>query len=190
MPAAIDPTTQPDREPTPASTADQVYQTARLSARLWRDSDLRALLEVYGDADAMRWVGDGSPLSRDDAVRWFDVTRANYLKRGYGMFALEDRTTAEIVGFIGIVHPGGQEEPEVKYALARTRWGQGLATEAVRGIVAYGSTTHGLSRIIATTAPENAASHNVLLKSGFERDELQLNDDGSYTQVFVWTRSI
>ena len=53
-----------------APQTDTVFTTLRLRARRWRDSDLASLLEVYGDEDAMRWVGDGSPLTRDEAVRW------------------------------------------------------------------------------------------------------------------------
>ena len=47
----------------------------------------------------------------------------NYAKRGYGMFALEEKATGRVVGYCGIVHPGGQPEPEVKYALRRSHWG-------------------------------------------------------------------
>src|SRR5690606_35032210 len=152
-----------------SSVADEVFTTQRLRARRWRDSDLEPLLVVYGDVDAMRWVGDGSPLPPDGAEKWLEITKANYVKRGYGMFALEDAMSGSVIGFIGIVHPGGQSEAEVKYALAREHWGQGLATEALRGAVAYAASTYGLTHIIATTAPENIASHRVLLKSGFAR---------------------
>lgn len=169
-----------------AGTSDQVFVTERLRARRWRDWDLAALLAVYGDADAMRWVGDGSPLSEDEARRWLVVTRNNYEKRGYGMFALESLETGDVVGFIGIVHPSGQAEAEVKYAFTREHWGKGLATEAVRGVVEYGSSVHGLRRMIATTAPENVASHRVLLKSGFEKGALRDNGDGTFTQLFEW----
>ena len=94
--------------------------------------------------------------------------------------------SGSVIGFIGIVHPGGQPEAEVKYALAREHWGQGLATEALRGAVAYAASTHGLTHMIATTAPENIASHRVLLKSGFARGELRDYGDGTFTQVFEW----
>ena len=163
-----------------------LFTTPRLVARQWRDSDHAPLLAVNGDEDAMRWVGDGSPLTPEEATRWLEVTRANYATRGYGMFALESVSTREVIGFIGIVHPGGQPEAEVKYAFAREHWGKGLATEALRATVEHGAVTHGLTRMIATTAPENVASHRVLLKSGFVRGELRDAGDGSFTQVFEW----
>ena len=167
--------------------SDVVFTTPRLAVRRWRHSDLDAIFAVYGDADAMRWVGDGHVITLPECERWLEVTLANYRKYGYGMFALESLADAVVIGFAGIVHPGGQPEPEIKYALRRSHWGKGFATEAVEGLVAYGAGRHALARIIATTAPENAASHQVLLKAGFMRGELRDNDDGSQTRVFVWS---
>ena len=84
-------------------------------------------------ADAMRYVGDRSPIT------------------------LEDRATDALVGCVGLVHPDQQPEAEVKYALARAHWGTGLATEAVRHVLAWAA-RFGVSEVIATVAPENAAS--------------------------------
>ena len=163
-----------------------VFETPCLRCRRLVPEDLKALLEVYGDAEAMRWVDDGSPLTEADARAWLEVTENNYLKRGYGMFALEERTTHQVIGFCGLVHPGGQQEAEVKYALLRTYWGRGLATEAVRELLKYGADSHGLTRIIATVDPENLASQKVLAKVGMAKTELRENEDGSQTQVFEW----
>ena len=169
------------------SVSDAVFSTERLTVRRWRDSDLSTLLAVYGDADAMQWVGDGKPITHDECVRWFEVTRANYATRGYGMFAVEATDAPAVIGFCGIVHPGGQPEPEIKYAYLRTQWGRGYATEAVAGLLRYGVRVHGLHQVIATTAPANIASHKVLLKAGMVRAELRVNDDGSSTQLFRWS---
>jgi RimJ/RimL family protein N-acetyltransferase len=45
---------------------------------------------------------------------------------------------------------------------------------------------HGISHMLATTAPENVASHRVLAKAGMSRGELRSNEDGSFTQVFEY----
>ena len=166
--------------------SESEFETERLLVRRWRDSDLPALLAVYGDAEAMRWVGEGRAITREECVQWLAVTRSNYDKRGYGMFAIEERSSPGAVGFCGIVHPGGQPEPEVKYALHRSRWGRGLATEAVTGLVAYAASTHKLAFIIATASSQNTASHRVLLKAGMQRGDLRANDDGTHTQLFYW----
>jgi len=164
------------------------FTTARLDARHLTENDAEALLAVYGDTEAMRWVGDGRALTRGECEQWIEVTRGNYETRGYGMFALEDRATGIVMGFCGLVHPNGQAEPEIKYAFLRSHWNRGYATEAAVGLLHYGGRRHGLSHIIATTAPENVASHRVLLKAGMKHGELRENGDGSITQLFIWNR--
>jgi RimJ/RimL family protein N-acetyltransferase len=163
-----------------------IFETQRLQCRKLTLDDVHALLEVYGDADAMRWVGDGSPLTEDEARQWLQVTENNYRKRGYGMFALVEKSSGNVIGFCGIVHPGGQQEAEVKYAFLRSHWGQGFATEAVKELISYGKQQHGLAYVLATVAPEHAASQKVLSKVGMSKGELRNNDDGSQTQVFEW----
>lgn len=166
--------------------SDTVFTTERLTIRRWRDSDLPDLLAVYGDAEAMQWVGDGKPITREECVGWLEITRANYARRGYGMFAVERLSQPGLIGCCGIVHPGGQPEPEVKYAYLRSHWGQGFATEALIGLIDFGATQFGLRNVIATTAPANAASHRVLSKAGMQRGEILDNGDGSQTLVFNW----
>ncbi|MBK8433507.1 MAG: GNAT family N-acetyltransferase [Chloroflexi bacterium] len=165
---------------------DIVFETERLVVRRWRDSDLPDILAVYGDAEAMKWVGDGEPITEEEGREWLVVTRRNYEKRGYGMFAIEFRSEPGVIGFSVIVHPGGQEQAEANYAYLRSVWGQGIATEALCGLISYGVSTHGLSRLIATTAPENTASHAVLIKAGMIRGELRADEDGGFTQFFEY----
>jgi [ribosomal protein S5]-alanine N-acetyltransferase len=183
---------------TPTQTSDHVaanqatplllFETERLRVRQMGTDDVDALHAVYGDADAMHWVGDGQPLPRESCEKWIGVTHSNYAKHGYGMSALVLKLTGQVVGFCGVVHPGNQIEPEIKYAFLRAYWGQGLATETVRGMIGYASRAFGLTRIIATTAPENAASHRVLMKAGMRPDDDRHDDDGSVDKVFVWTQ--
>jgi RimJ/RimL family protein N-acetyltransferase len=163
-----------------------IFVTERLSCRRWVPEDLDALVAVYGDADAMRWVGEGVALTLEQCRHWLSVTEHNYRARGYGMFALEDRVTLDVVGFCGLVHPKAQLDAELKYAFKRSCWGRGLATEAAKGLLAYGARAHGLQRVIATAAPDNLASHKVLLKAGMTAAGIRCNDDGSQTQRFVW----
>ena len=163
-----------------------IAKTPRLLIRLIEPGDAAAMYAVYGDADAMRWVDDGQPLTAADAERWVQATRHNYETRGYGMYALVERESGEVIGFAGLVHPHDQKEAELKYALRRETWGRGLATEAAVALLAHGESAHGLRHVIATTAPENEPSHRVLLKAGMRRGELRTEPDGSLTLLFEW----
>lgn len=167
-------------------SADTLYHTPRLTIRRLNSGDIDAMLAVYGDAAAMRWVDDGAPLDRAGCIEWVAVTERNYATRGYGMSAVVDAATDKVVGFCGLVHPGGQPEPEIKYAFRREVWGGGLATETVRGMLAYGAAVHGLRRVIATVAEHNRASRRVLRKAGMQFLLSQQDDDGVIVYTYVW----
>ena len=161
-----------------------LFKTNRLIVRKWIDSDLSMIQKIYGDTDAMRWVGDGKAITFEESKSWLKVTYKNYDTRGYGMYTVQISSTLEIVGFCGIVHPHNQIEAEIKYAFSREHWGKGIATEAVVGLINYGKQVFGLKKFISTIAPENIASERVLLKVGMTPGELYQDDEGLPTRRF------
>lgn len=163
-----------------------VFQSERLLCRRWIPDDFDALMAVYTDPETMRHVGDGRPITRSDCEAWFRVTEANYASRGYGMFTLVEVESRLVVGFAGLVHPGGQSEPEIKYALLRSHWGRGFGSELVPQLLSYGAKVHGLKRVIATVAPGNLASQRVLAKCGMGLVQGPAGASGSGGLVFEW----
>lgn len=166
--------------------AELLFETARLRVREIERADADAMYAVYGDADAMRWVDDGQPIDRAECERWIEITLRNYATRGYGMSVLVERASGEVIGFCGLVHPGGQAEAEIKYALRRAWWGRGFATEAVTGMLRYGASEMGLTHVISTVADEHTVSQRVLAKAGLRLVETRPEGDGSATQVLEW----
>lgn len=163
-----------------------LFETPRLFIRQIGHHDAHAMHSIYGDQDAMRWVGNGSTLSLAECHEWIEVTLRNYGLRGYGMSGIALKNTGHIIGFCGLVHPNSQADAEIKYALHRNFWGKKYATEAAKGLLDYAAFQLGISKVIATVAPENIASHRVLEKAGMRQAELFTNDDGSHTQMFIW----
>lgn len=161
-----------------------VFETRRMHVRRIVPTDLDAMMAVYADLTLMRYVGDGTAMSLEDGVRWVDITLANYEKRGYGLFLVECREGGGHVGFVGLTHPGGQEEPEIKYVIRPEFGGQGMAQELVAGTCAFGFERMGLTTIIATVHPDNAASNHILAKCGFARRPDRVEEDGAVT--WVW----
>lgn len=98
------------------------------------------------DVDAAAMV---APMSRDDD-RW-----------GPRHVVLDQMA----VGSIGCFGPPVDGETEVGYGLVEAARGQGLATEALRGVLA--ETDRLGVRLRASVAPHNAASIKVLAKCGF-----------------------
>ena len=142
------------------------------------------MVAIYGDREAMRYVGDSEPLNAEGCAYWVEVTDRNFSMRGYGMIALADRESGEVIGCAGIVHPGQQEEAEVKYAFRSDCWGKGYATEAVSGLIKFARECWDVGRIIATTHPGNNASERVLAKVGFTHRRDRVNEDQTITRVW------
>lgn len=163
-----------------------LFESERLICRRWLASDIDAIFEVYSDPEVARWIDDGSPITAEECRAWLDVTGRNYLKRGYGMFALQDKENGDVAGFVGLVHPAGQIDAEIKYAFRQLHWGRGLASEVVKATVSYGAGAHGLTKIIATVAPQNKASQRVLEKAGFAFVEERIDEDGASEFYYEW----
>ncbi len=143
------------------------------------------MFAIYGDLETVRFVGDSTPITREECIQWIEVTDRNFDRRGYGMIALCHKLTGDLIGCAGIVHPDQQEEPEVKYAFRRDCWGQGFATEAIGALISFARSEWGIKRVIATVAPSNHPSQHVLAKLGFTHVNDQTNEDASITQVWA-----
>lgn len=166
--------------------SEPLFETSRLRCRRWLASDLQAIFAIYSDPVAMRWVGDGRPITYDQCVRWLEVTESNYARYGYGMFLLEERGSGQVIGCCGLIHPDGQPEAEIKYAFLQSHWGRGLASEAVPAMLACAASRFGLQWVIATVAPENQASQRVLTKAGMCLRAPRADGDGGTTLVYEW----
>ena len=83
----------------------------------------------------------------------------------------------ELVGWGGFKGPPRGGVVELGYEIAESRWGQGLATDATRAMVAEAFEAPEVSAVIAHTLPERNASNRVLEKVGFHLDGEAAEDD-------------
>ena len=137
--------------------------------RQWRDGDWVGLHRTYGDPEVMSWIGANAA---DIAATAAAVGRMSMHWRllGYGMFAMEERSTGEIVGRVGLMlHPDWPLEGpkvEVGWTLQRSAWGRGYATEGAKASLAFGFDVLELPRIFSMTRPDNARSRAVMERCG------------------------
>jgi RimJ/RimL family protein N-acetyltransferase len=71
-----------------------------------------------------------------------------------------------MAGLCGLVIDHDCNEAEAWYMILPEQWGRGLATAAMRELLAAGFESHGLDRIWACVVPVNRASSRVLEKAG------------------------
>jgi len=144
--------------------------TERLSIRLLREDDLDALYRIYGDPEAMRYVGStGQARTREQTGRNLTQFIADREKHGYGLWATTLRESGEMIGMCGLIPVEGTgPDVEVVYVLEQSAWGKGYATEMARASLEAGFGPFGLDRIIALAYPANVPSIRVMEKAGMQ----------------------
>ncbi|MDK2124766.1 GNAT family N-acetyltransferase [Parachitinimonas caeni] len=158
-----------------------IAQTPHLLLRHWQEADLDAFCRLTSDPLVMHWVGDGTVLDRDITARWIAKSQQNYLQRGYGVWAVQDRLSEEVIGWAGITQTEHSEEgrsAELVYALRPDYWGKGHASELVLQITGWTWRHTALDSIVATIDPANTPSQRVLEKNGFAVEADRLDEDG------------
>jgi ribosomal-protein-alanine N-acetyltransferase len=144
-------------------------ETERLRLRPFTLADLDAHGRLYADPEVTRYLAGGPYLGPDARLRSERAVRRfvdHWRARGFGVWALLDRTTEAFVGQCGLNTVDSTGEVEVLWALDRPAWGRGLATEAARAALDWGLEVAGVPAVIAIAAPANLASQRVMEKIG------------------------
>lgn len=118
------------------------------------------------DAETVRYLGDGTVADRTGAWRALAEILGHWELRGYGLWAVEDRSTGELLGRVGLYNPEGWPGLEVGWLIDRSRWGEGFAAEAGRVSLEYAFREMNAPDVISVIHPANAASIRVAEKLG------------------------
>ena len=107
-------------------------ETERLRFRPFTFADEPALFEVFADPYARAFYPEMSDRSKVQA--WIEWNLRNYLEFGFGLWALELKSSGEFIGDCGLTHQEveGQSELEIGYHILLRERGKGYATEADR----------------------------------------------------------
>jgi len=118
----------------------------------------------------MRFMGR-PPMSRAETVDAFDRWEQHWQEHGFGLLAVEDAASGELIGRSGVqFHRAWPRDPEVGWAFDHVWWGKGLATEAGRASVGWMFGSFDVERLVSITTAENLASRRVMAKLGFVPD--------------------
>ncbi len=140
-------------------------RTERLLLRPgWRE-DAQALCQTIGDERIVRNLAKVPwPYRLQDAETW--LGREHGPNEASCLIFLRGSGAPRLVGAVGFGRtPEG--EPEFGYWVARPFWGQGIATEAGRALIANARDSLRLPRLVAGHFIDNPASGRVLDKLGF-----------------------
>jgi len=160
----------------------ETLETDRLILRMWREDDLEPYAEMCGDVDVMRYLAS-KPMTRSEAWRNMAMMIGHWHLRGYGMWAVEERASGELLGRVGCWCPEQWPGFEVGWMLRSKFWGRGFATEAARASLNYAFHELDQAHIISVIHPQNAASIRVAERLG---EKLEGNTEIAGIPVLIY----
>jgi RimJ/RimL family protein N-acetyltransferase len=147
----------------------QQLESKRLLLRQFVDDDWQDLQRYFSDPEAMFFT-HGKALSEGETWRVMCSMIGHWQVRGYGPYAVEEKSSGSVLGTVGFWYPNDWPEPEIKWGLARQSWGQGFATEAAKLVHAAGREHLPDFAFISLIHDDNKASIGVALAIGARRE--------------------
>ena len=109
--------------------------TQRLILRGLEQSDLPTFVEFFADGDGSYFYGGPKSIeeSREDLMAFRD----HWMEKGYGVWAIEQKSDGKMVGICGFNWPTGWLRRELTWWLLPSAQGQGFATEASQAAIEH-----------------------------------------------------
>jgi RimJ/RimL family protein N-acetyltransferase len=109
----------------------------------------------------------GRPETGEETAALMKSIAEHWARWGYGLWAVERRSDARFIGFIGFGHHRWYpDEVEIGWRLHSYCWGRGLATEGALAALDLGFSEIGFERVISVIHCDNTASRRVAEKIG------------------------
>ena len=132
---------------------------------------MRELHALYSDAECIKYTIQRS-LSEAESWRTMAGMIGHWYLRGYGPYAVEEKSSGAVMGPVGLWYPIDWPEPEIKWALSRSFWGKGYASEAARAVKQMAAQYVPEMALISLIYSDNDRSKNVAIALGakFEKE--------------------
>jgi len=150
-----------------------MIETERLILRPPTPDDAEPLMAVFGDPEAMRYIGHGGPRTLEQVRASLEKRLACLNDHGVTLWTVELKHPAPdeppVIGDCGLL-PVAWHGPEFElaYRYRKASWGHGYASEAARAAMHHAWGATDLAEVIGLAYTGNLASRRVLTKAGFE----------------------
>ncbi|QBY00929.1 N-acetyltransferase [Rhodophyticola sp. CCM32] len=147
-------------EPTP------VFRTARITCRPVEAADTPFYADLFARQEVVRHRPDPTPFDAARSATSLGKDLAHWTRHGFGRWALVH--AGRVVGLGGLSLKFQHQGLNLSYHLLPDLWGQGLASEFVRGAIDYAGLALKAEEIYGLVRPANTPSIRVLEKAGFK----------------------
>lgn len=144
-----------------------ILETPRLFVRELRETETAALYEILTDVEVARFLPAKTGTREEELEKLSSYVSCVYSFFEFGYWGVFLKETGELIGRAGFRE--GSYPPEVGYVLKRSKWGLGLGTELLSGLLLYAKEEIDCTEVVARMDNKNAASMRVAEKCGFLR---------------------
>jgi RimJ/RimL family protein N-acetyltransferase len=150
-------------------------ETSRLRLRPLQASDAEPFMEIHQDPEVIKYVLLGAAPG-GITVAWRNIAMmiGHWHLRGYGPWAVSEKSSGQVIGRVGLWNPEGWPGIELGWIIRRSHWDHGFATEASRAALEWAWENVDTDHIISVIQPDNVRSIRVAEKIGerFERADV------------------
>lgn len=148
-------------------------ETPRFRLRQLRLADAPSLFAYFSDNDVVKYYDPYFSAMTDvqQAITFIENTYEAFSQGAGFRWGISLKDTDTVIGTIGY-HSWMKlfSKAEIGYEISRAYWRQGVVSEALSPVLAFGFQQLKLNRIEAFCDDENVGSYRVLEKSGFQHE--------------------
>ena len=149
--------------------AFSAIKTTRLLLRPFVESDGPALHGVVGDEPDMTW--DSTSRTVEQVTKTVLSRMKHVAEHGFGVWAVIDLSTGEMVGQTGLQLLEKSDEVELVTYTAKRHWRKGYASEGCLASLRYGFESLGLASILAVVREDNPRAQSLISSLGFKFEQ-------------------
>ncbi|MEM5511641.1 GNAT family protein [Pseudoalteromonas sp. AS84] len=153
-------------------------ETARLILTSLSASDSEVLLNIYSDAEVVKFYDIEAYKSEAQSAKLIDFFNARFTENIGIRWAIRLKTTGKLIGTCGFnTWNQKMKNASIGYEIASEYWGCGFASEALHEVINAAFSNQllfgELYRIQGDTMIGNLASESVLKKLGFKEEGIR-----------------
>jgi RimJ/RimL family protein N-acetyltransferase len=159
---------------------EAVLETERLRLEPLSRAHAAELFPVLADPRLYRFIPRDPPPSLASLEDRFQRLETRASPRGdedWLNWVVRAKQDEQCIGRVEVTLRHADRSAYLAYELGTASWGQGLATEACRRVLATLWSDYGVSMVVAEVDTRNAASIRLLERLGFARGALRTNAD-------------
>ena len=172
----------------------EALETDHLSLRRWRPDDGPAMDAIWRERDIWSALRPDIPFDPDAGAAMLNRHVGHWDRNGFGLWAVMERHSDEIIGWVGPSHPAFipelSDRIEIGWTLRPPWWGRGIATEGAEAAIDAVFEHLDTDEVISLIHHTNARSIGVAQRLGMRHARDVLHPElGEDLRVYALSRS-